>query len=116
MYAVNLLFGSMTALPIEFRVVSSGLGAGKFAPVTFVKVAEPVVVAKTFPSRMPTILTLSSCGEIPIVVITTPTGKVGFGGHGAVGQMVPVGTSGAWLTRVIVSPRFEERQSRSDPK
>src|ERR1051325_7088990 len=59
-YAVNLLFGSMTALPIEFRVRSIGFGAGKFAPVTSVRVAEPVVVANTCPSRIPTMRTLSS--------------------------------------------------------
>ncbi len=47
MYAVNLLFGSIIALPIEFLVESSGFGAGKFAPVTSVRVLEPVVVAKT---------------------------------------------------------------------
>src|SRR5437660_7721564 len=106
----------MTALPIEFRVRSIGLGGGKFAPVTFVKVVEPVVMAKTFPSRIPTILTLSSCAETPTVVITTPTGKVRFGGHGAVEQTVPVGTRGAWLARIMVSPRFDERHSRSVPK
>src|SRR6266542_426023 len=93
-YAVNLLFGSMTALPIEFRVGSSGLGAGKFTPVTLVSVAEPVVVAKTLPSRMPTIRTLSSCGEMPIVVTTTPEVLVGNG----------EGTNGPWLTVTIVSP------------
>src|ERR1041384_3039197 len=46
-YAVNLLLGSMIALPIEFRVRSIGFGGGKFTPVTSVRLAEPVVVAKT---------------------------------------------------------------------
>src|SRR5258705_5900706 len=79
MYAVNLLFGSITARPIEFRVKSAGFGAGKLAPVTLVSVVEPVVVAKTLPSRIPTIRTLSSCGDTPIVVTTMPDVLVGFG-------------------------------------
>ena len=87
----------MTARPMEFLVVSAGFGAGKFAPVTFVKVLEPVVVAKTSPSRIPTMRTLSSCVEIPTVVTTTPE-PAGLDG-----------TNGPWLTSVMESPRLVER-------
>jgi hypothetical protein len=93
---VNLLFGSITARPIEFLDRSAGLGGGKLAPVTFVSVVEPVVVAKTWPVLIPTIRTLSSCGEMPMVVMTTPC-------------VALTGTSGPWLASAIVSPRFVER-------
>ena len=64
--------------------------AGRPAPM-LASTAEPVVVAHTAPEARPTTRTLSFDGAIPIALIGMPD------------------VIGAWLTTVIVVPRFVER-------
>src|SRR4029079_2763771 len=94
------LVGSITARETARRWFGSrGWGWGIPAFVTSVMGFAPVVVAKTFPLRVPAILTLSSWGEMAMVT-TAPSGP---------------GDS-TWLTEVMVVPWFADRQTWSLPK
>src|SRR5262249_61417989 len=63
-YAVLTLLRSITARETYFT--------GNRASVTLVMGLAPVVVAKTRPECRPTILTLSSCGEMPMTLTGCP--------------------------------------------
>ena len=56
-------------------------------PLTFVRLFEALLVAKTLPLSRPTRRTESFCGEIEMLLIGEPT----------LGSL-PVGSSGLWLT------------------
>src|SRR5689334_5855558 len=98
----------MTARETKRRSVPTAVLAGLVGqgPVTSVIGLAPVVVANTRPNLMPTMRTLSFCGEIPMALTGTLAG---------LGDGLPVSWN-FWLTGTMVTPLLLERNKVSEPK
>src|SRR4029453_6539061 len=96
-FAVFVSFGSTTTRETNRRGCAVAFALVGQGPVMSTSGEEPVVVAKTFPKRIPTMRTPSSWGEMPIALTATGPAAMAWRGD--------------WLTGTMVTARSEERKS-----